>query len=88
MIGVSEDHSGKGFSFFDFDSLKELVSGPELFFEELLFFAILFDKFKVFESIVLLENIGFDEFPPDVVKIIVVCSVGKVNHVGSESIDY
>lgn len=88
VVGISEDHSGKGFSFLDFDGLKEFVSRSELFFKEFLFLAVLFDEFKVFESIVFLEEIGLDEFPPDVVEIIVVGSVGEVDDVGSESINY
>jgi hypothetical protein len=88
VVGVSEDHSNKCFSFLNFNSGKELVSRSELFFEELLFLAVFFDQFKVFESIVLLEQIGLNEFSPDVFEIIVVSSVSEINDIGSKTINY
>jgi hypothetical protein len=87
VIGISQHHSCKGFSLFHFDGFEEFLSGSELFFEEFLLFTVFFDKIEVFQSVVLFEKIRLNKFPPDVVEVKVISSVGKVDEVGGEAIN-
>lgn len=87
MVGISQHHSCKGFSLFHFDGFEEFVSGSELSFEEFLLFTVFFDKIEVFQSVVLFEEIRLNKFPPDVVEVKVISSVGKVDEIGGEAIN-